>query len=75
METINEIRTNQADINAFELIMQCKELANLIDLSNLILDNLSIDEKEMLIKLIESIKSLELEIIEYQPNYIPKAKA
>ena len=32
-------------------------------------------EKEILIKVIEGVKSLELEIIEYEPTYIPEAKA
>ncbi len=53
--------------------MKCKELAKNIDLANIILDNTSIDEKEMLIKIVEGIRSLELEIIE-QP-FIPEAKA
>lgn len=75
MEKINEITTkNNNDINAFDVIMQCKQLANCIDLTNIIIDNMSIDEKEMLIKVIENIRSLELEIIE-QPFFIPEAKA
>ncbi len=73
MEKINEIRTNDCDLNAFDVIMKCKELAKNIDLANIILDNTSIDEKEMLIKIVEGIRSLELEIIE-QP-FIPEAKA
>tara|TARA_R100000234_G_C4977113_1_gene168999 strand:+ start:495 stop:722 length:228 start_codon:yes stop_codon:yes gene_type:complete len=75
MEKINEIRTGHTDVNAFEVIMKCKEIANALDVSNIILDNTSIDEKEMLIKLIEYVKSLELEIVEYEPQFIPKAKA
>ena len=55
--------------------MQCKEIADMIDITNIILDNTSIDEKEMLIKLIESVRNLELQIIDYEPHYIPKAKA
>jgi hypothetical protein len=74
MEKITQINTDSCDKNAFEIIMACKELANHIDLSNIILDNTSIDEKEMLINIIEGIRSLELEIIEYEP-YIPEAKA
>ena len=73
MEKINEIRTNDCDLNAFDVIMKCKELAKNIDLANIILDNTSIDEKEMLVKIVEGIRSLELEIIE-QP-FIPEAKA
>jgi len=74
MEKVNEINTTNADINAFELIMKCKELATQIDLSNVILDNTSIDEKEMLINIIEGIRSLELEVVGFEP-YIPEAKA
>ena len=74
MEKINEIRTNDCDLNAFDVIMKCKELAKNIDLANIILDNTSIDEKEMLIKIVENIRNLELEIIE-QPFFIPEAKA
>ena len=75
MEKINEIRTGQADVNAFEVIMKCKNIANSLDLSSIILDNTSIDEKELLIELIEGVRSLELEIVEYEPQLIPKAKA
>ena len=74
MEKIKEIRTTlDTDMNAFDIIMKCKELATLIDLSNIILDNTTIDEKEILINIIEGIRSLELQIIE-QP-FIPEAKA
>ena len=75
MEKINEIWTGQADVNAFEVIMKCKNIANSLDLSSIILDNTSIDEKELLIELIEGVRSLELEIVEYEPQLIPKAKA
>ena len=75
MEKINEIRTGQSDFNAFEVIMKCKNIANSLDLSSIILDNTSIDEKELLIELIEGVRSLELEIVEYEPQLIPKAKA
>ena len=75
MEKINEIRTGQANVNAFEVIMKCKNIANSLDLSSIILDNTSIDEKELLIELIEGVRSLELEIVEYEPQLIPKAKA
>ena len=74
MEKVNEINTTNADINAFELIMKCKELATQIDLSNVILDNTSIDEKEMLINIIEGIRSLLLEVVGFE-RYIPEAKA
>ena len=74
MEKITEINTNDCDKNAFEVIMKCKEVAKHIDLSNILLDNTSIDEKEMLIFLIEGLRSLELEIIGYEP-YIPEVKA
>ena len=74
MEKIKEIRTTlDTDMNAFDIIMKCKELATLIDLSNIILDNTTIDEKEILINIIEGIRSLELQIIE-QP-FIPEAQA
>ena len=74
MEKITQIDTKDCDKNAFELIMKCKEIAKHIDLSNIILDNTSIDEKEMWIYLIEGIRSLDLEIIEYEP-YTPGAQA
>jgi hypothetical protein len=74
MEKVNEIRTNDGDLNAFDVIMKCKELAKQIDLANIILDNTSIDEKEMLIHIIEGIRSLELQIIEQEP-FMPEAKA
>ena len=74
MEKINQIETDNCDKNAFEVIMKCKELARHIDISNIILDNTSIDEKEMLIHLIEGVRSLELEIIEHEP-FIPEARA
>tara|TARA_Y100000592_G_C5279840_1_gene225754 strand:+ start:380 stop:604 length:225 start_codon:yes stop_codon:yes gene_type:complete len=74
MEKIKEIRTTlDTNMNAFDIIMKCKELATLIDLSNIILDNTTIDEKEILINIIEGIRSLELQIIE-QP-FIPEAQA
>ena len=74
MEKIKEITTDKIDYNAFDLMMECKELSKQIDLSNVILDNMSIDEKEMLITIIESIRTLEFEIIE-EPYIIPKAQA
>ena len=74
MEKIKEIRTKKENINAFDVIMKCKELARQIDLSNVILDNTSIDEKEMIISMIEGIRSLELEIIGFEP-FKPKAQA
>ncbi len=74
MEKINQIETDNCDKNAFEVIMKCKEMARHIDISNIILDNTSIDEKEMLIHLIEGIRSLELEIIEHEP-FTPEARA
>tara|TARA_Y100001963_G_scaffold15004_1_gene18698 strand:- start:635 stop:862 length:228 start_codon:yes stop_codon:yes gene_type:complete len=75
MEKITQINTDDCDKNAFDVIMKCKELAGHIDLSNIILDNTSIDEKEMLIHIIEGIRSLELEVIEHEPMFIPEAKA
>ena len=74
MEKIKEIRTKEENINAFDVIMKCKELARQIDLSNVILDNTSIDEKEMIISMVEGIRSLELEIIGFEP-FKPKAEA
>ena len=75
MEKVNEITTKlDTDVNAFDVIMRCKELATLIDLSNIILDNTSIDEKEMLVSIIEGIRSLELEIIGFEP-FKPEAQA
>ena len=74
MEKIKEIRTSNFDSNAFELMIKCKELSHQIDLANIIIDNTSIDEKEMLITIIESIRTLEFEIIE-EPYLIPKVQA
>ena len=73
MEKITEINTELSEQNAFDVILICKELAEHIDLSNVIIDNLSIDEKENLINLIEGIRSLQLEIVE-EPYY-PKPEA
>ena len=64
MEKITEISTKLADKSAIEVILICRELAYHIDLSNVIIDNMSIDEKENLINIIEGMRSLELEIIE-----------
>ena len=61
--------------NAFDIILKCKEYAEKIDLANVILDNTSIDEKEILIKLIEGMRTIELEIIEYEPISQPEAQA
>ena len=74
MEKIKEIKTDNIDYNAFDLMLRCKELSQQIDISNIILDNISIDEKEMLITIIESIRTLEFEIIE-EPYLIPKVQA
>ena len=66
MEKITEITTElDTDINAYEVICRCKEIAEHLDLTNIIIDNQCYEEKEMLIELIEKIKSLELEIIDY----------
>ena len=66
MEKITEITTElDTDINAYEIIMRCKDIAGHLDLTNIIIDNQCYEEKEMLINLIEMIKSLEIEIIKY----------
>ena len=66
MEKITEITTElDTDINAYEIIMRCKDIAEHLDLTNIIIDNQCYEEKEMLINLIEMIKSLEIEIIKY----------
>ena len=75
MEKITEINTSKMDYNAFDIIMRCKEFADSVDISNIILDNTSIDEKELLIKLIEGVRSLELQVIEYDPLPKPEAEA
>tara|TARA_R100000353_G_scaffold65747_1_gene51119 strand:+ start:2883 stop:3110 length:228 start_codon:yes stop_codon:yes gene_type:complete len=75
MEKITEIDTSRMDYNAFDIIMKCKEFADSVDISNIILDNTSIDEKELLIKLIEGVRSLELQVIEYDPLPKPEAEA
>ena len=75
MEKVTEITTNENDVNAFDVLMKCKEFARQIDISNIILDSTCIDEKEMIINLIESLRDLELEIIEVQPNFTIEAEA
>ena len=75
MEKITEIDTSRMDYNAFDIIMRCKEFADSVDISNIILDNTSIAEKEFLIKLIEGVRSLELQVIEYDPLPQPEAEA
>jgi hypothetical protein len=75
MEKVTEIDTLETDSNAFEVLVRCKEMANSIDLANIILDTTCIDEKEMLIRLIESIRNLELEVIEVQVPFIPEVQA
>ena len=75
MEKVTEIDTLETDSNAFEVLVRCKEMANSIDLANVILDTTCIDEKEMLIRLIESIRNLELEVIEVQVPFIPEVQA
>ena len=75
MEKITEIETSRMDYNSFDIIMKCKEFADSVDISNIILDNTSIDEKEFLIKLIEGVRSLELQVIEYDPLPKPEAEA
>ena len=75
MEKVTEISTLETDSNAFEVLVRCKEMANSIDLANIILDTTCIDEKEMLIRLIESIRNLELEVIEVQVPFIPEVQA
>ena len=75
MEKVTEISTLETDSNAFEVLVRCKEMANSIDLANIILDTTCIDEKEMLIRLIESIRNLELEVIEVQVPFIPEEQA
>ncbi len=75
MEKVTEITTKEDNVNAFDVLMKCKEFASQIDISNIILDSTCIDEKEMLISLIESLRDLELEIIEIQPNFTIEAEA
>lgn len=75
MEKITEIDTSKMGYNAFDIIMRCKEFADSVDISNIILDNTSIDEKEILIKLIEGIRSLDLQIVKYDPIPQPEAEA
>ena len=75
MEKITEIDTSKMVYKAFDIIMRCKEFADSVDISNIILDNTCIDEKELLIKLIEGIRSLDLQIVEYDPIPQPEAEA
>ena len=74
MEKITEITTQlDTDVNAYEVLMKCKNIAEHLDLTNIIIDNQCYEEKEMLINLIEMIKSLEIEIIDYP--FKPEAQA
>ncbi len=73
MEKITEINTFDKDYNAFDVILRCKEIVDNLDITNIIIDNQCYEEKEMLLELIEKIKSLELEIIEYP--FKPEAEA
>ena len=73
MEKITEISTKLEDKSAFEVILICKALARQIDICNIILENMSIEEKENLINIIEGIRSLDVEIIE--PLYFIKPEA
>jgi hypothetical protein len=74
MEKITEIETTlDTDYNAFEVICRCKEIAEHLDVTNIIIDNQCYEEKEMLLELISKIKSLELEIIDYPIK--PEAEA
>ena len=74
MEKITEIKTQlDTESNAYEVIMKCKNIANHLDLTNIIIDNQCYEEKEMLIDLIEMIKSLEIKIIDYP--FKPEAQA
>lgn len=75
METLTEINTKEKGQNAFDVLMRCKEFATEIDIANIILDNTCIDEKEMLISIIESMRNLELNIIEVEVPFIPEAEA
>ena len=74
MEKITEITTQlDTDVNAYEVLIKCKNIAEHLDLTNIIIDNQCYEEKEMLINLIEMIKSLEIEIIDYP--FKPEAQA
>ncbi len=75
MEALTEISTNEEGENAFDVLMRCKEFANEIDITNIIIDNTCIDEKEMLINLIESIRNLELKILEIEVPFTAEAEA
>jgi len=75
MEKVTEITTKEKDLNAYDVIMRCKEFATQIDISNIILDSTCIDEKEMLINVIESLRGLELEIIETRTNFTIEGEA
>lgn len=76
MEKITEIATTlDTDFNAFEVIERCKQIAEHLDLTNIIIDNQCYEEKEMLLELISKIKSLEIEIISIDNMTIPEAKA
>ena len=75
MEKITEINTLDSDFNAFEVIARCKQIAEHLDVTNIIIDNQCYEEKEMLLELINKIKSLELEIISIDNMTTPEAKA
>ena len=58
---------------ALEFIVKCKMISEGLNLTNIIIDDICVDEKELLVRLIQMIKNLELEIIEIQTT--PEAQA
>lgn len=64
MEKISNIEKLESDYNAFDIILRCKQIAEHLDITNIIIDNQCFEEKELLLELIEKIKTIEIEIIE-----------
>ena len=64
MEKISNIEKLESDYNAFDIILRCKQIAENLDITNIIIDNQCYEEKELLLELIEKIKTIEIEIIE-----------
>jgi hypothetical protein len=63
-----EIDTTQEKYNAYEIILKCKDLASDISAKDLL--NLDKNTAIKIMDLIKHLKSLELQIIEFEPNRI-----
>ena len=62
---MTEIDTTEENLSAYEVILRCKSLADNINAKKLV--NLDNETAIKIMNLIKYLKSLELEIIEYEP--------